>query len=97
MNTTGGGNAQTIEGIVLATGANASVNLHPGAVDGEVVATTFTSSSGAAVQGFTTIPDPSSAWVLLPFVFGTLAITFSRKFFGTQALQNEDELTGTKS
>ncbi len=94
VTTTGGGNAQTIEGIVLATGANASVNLHPGAIDGEVVATTFTSSSGAGV--FTSIPEPSSGLVLVPFVLGMCAIA-SRKFFGAQTLQTEEELAESKS
>lgn len=65
LTTSGGGNAQQINGIVLATGANASVNLHPGAINGEVIATTFTSSSGSLV----TVPPPPSTSVPEPSTF----------------------------
>ena len=47
LTTSGGGNAQQIFGTVLATGINASVNLHPGQINGEIIARTLTTSSGA--------------------------------------------------
>jgi len=47
LTTTGGSNAQQIFGTVLATGINASVNLHPGQINGEIIARTLTTSSGA--------------------------------------------------
>jgi hypothetical protein len=47
LTTSGGGNAQQIFGTVLATGLNASINLHPGQINGEIIARTLTTSSGA--------------------------------------------------
>jgi hypothetical protein len=59
LTTSGGGNAQQIFGTVLATGINASVNLHPGQINGEVIARTFTSSSGAMVVVPERTPSPA--------------------------------------
>ncbi|MGB8353159.1 MAG: hypothetical protein WCD79_04670 [Chthoniobacteraceae bacterium] len=95
LTTSGGGNAQVIQGIVLATGANASVNLHPGGVDGEVIATTYTSSSGALVQGtFTTIPEANTGYVLAPILLGVLLL-FSRNIFGMKSRREDDVLCQT--
>jgi hypothetical protein len=74
LTTSGGGNAQNIFGIVLATGAGASVNLHPGAVFGEVIATTFTSSSGALV---TAVPEVAPSSVIFGFL--GLIVAFSSR------------------
>jgi len=92
ITTSGGGNAQVIQGIVLATGANASVNLHPGEVSGEVVATTYTSSSGALV--FTTIPEANTGYVLAPILLGVLFL-FSRNIFGVTARREDEVLCET--
>jgi putative adhesin len=64
LTTSGGGNAQQIFGTVLATGLNASVNLHPGQINGEVIARTFTSSSGAMVV----VPEVTPTSVLFGFI-----------------------------
>jgi len=76
LTTAGGGNGSLIQGIVLATGANASVNLHPGEVDGAVITRTFTSSSGALV--LTSIPEANSGLVLIPFVLGMLVLALKK-------------------
>ena len=73
LDATGGGNAQTIVGTVFATGANASVNLHPGAIMGQVFATTFTSSSGALITDtppgtITQLPEVTPASVMFGFL-----------------------------
>lgn len=47
LTTTGGGNANQVFGTVLATGINASVQLHPGQINGEIIARTLSTSSGA--------------------------------------------------
>ena len=47
VTTSGGGNANQIFGTVLAVGINQSVNLHPGQINGEIIARTLTTSSGA--------------------------------------------------
>jgi hypothetical protein len=76
LTTSGGGNAQQINGIVLATGANASVNLHPGQINGEVIARTFTTSSGALV--FSTVPEVTPSSVIFGFL-GLLVAISSRR------------------
>ena len=74
LTTSGGGNAQQVYGIVLATGSGASVNLHPGAINGEVIATTFTSSSGALVI----VPEVTPSSVIFGFL-GLLVAASSRR------------------
>lgn len=64
LTTTGGGNANQIYGTVLAVGANASVNLHPGQINGEIIARTLTTSSGA----LGVVPEVTPSSVLLGFV-----------------------------
>ena len=64
LTTTGGGNAQQIFGTVLATGLNASVNLHPGQINGEIIARTLTTSSGA----IGVVPEVTPSSVLFGFV-----------------------------
>jgi len=78
LTTSGGGNAQMINGIILATGSNASVNLHPGGVNGEVIARTFTTSSGALVTKtpMTAVPETST---VLPLA-GVLGLVFAGPF-----------------
>ncbi len=67
LTTSGGGNAQWIQGIVLATGANASVGLHPGGVTGEIIARSFSSSSGTMVCAppMTVVPETTTVLPLL--------------------------------
>lgn len=73
ITTAGGGNGSLIQGTVLDIGG--SVNLHPGEVDGEVIAKTFTSSSGTLVStppgSMTSVPEPSS-FLPLAAVLGTV-------------------------
>ncbi len=78
LTTSGGGNAQQINGIVLATGANASVNLHPGQINGEVIARTFTTSSGALVNA-PPVPVPEVAPSSVIFGFLGLVVAFSSR------------------
>ena len=61
VSTTGGGNAQDIQGSIL--DLQGDVELHPGEVDGQIIAKTFASSSGALVSPVP-IPEPST-WVML--------------------------------
>ncbi len=76
ITSSGGGNSQHIDGIVLATGINQSVNLHPGQIDGEVIARTFTSSSGALV--FSNVPEVTPSSVMFGFV-GLIVAASSRR------------------
>ncbi len=76
ITTSGGGNAQQINGIVLATGANQSVNLHPGQINGEVIARTFTSSSGALV--FSNVPEVTPGYLIFAFLGLIVAASFRR-------------------
>ena len=78
ITTSGGGNAQQIQGIVLATGSNASVNLHPGEILGEVIATTFTSSSGALVV----VPEVTPGSVIIGFLGLIVAVSSRRVLMG---------------
>jgi len=64
LTTTGGGNAQQIFGNVLATGLNASVNLHPGQINGEIIARTLTTSSGA----LGVVPEVTPSSVIFGFI-----------------------------
>lgn len=64
LTTTGGGNANQIYGTVLAVGANASVNLHPGQINGEIIARTLTTSSGA----LGVVPEVTPNSVILGFI-----------------------------
>ena len=64
LTTSGGGNAQQIFGTVLATGINASVNLHPGQINGEIIARTLTTSSGA----LGVVPEINPSPVVLGFL-----------------------------
>ena len=64
VTTSGGGNANQIFGTVLAVGANASVNLHPGQINGEIIARTLTTSSGS----LGVVPEVTPSSVLLGFV-----------------------------
>jgi len=61
VTTTGGGNAQAIQGSVL--DLLGDVELHPGEVDGQIIAKDFSSSSGALVSP-PPVPEPST-WVLM--------------------------------
>lgn len=61
VTTTGGGNAQDIQGSIL--DLKGDVELHPGEVDGQIIAKTFSSSSGALVSPVP-VPEPS-AWVMM--------------------------------
>jgi hypothetical protein len=63
LTTSGGGNAQQIFGTVLATGLNASVNLHPGQINGEIIARTLTTSSGALE-----VPEVTPSSVIFGFI-----------------------------
>ena len=63
LTTTGGGNAQQIFGTVIATGLNASVNLHPGQINGEIIARTLTTSSGALA-----VPEVTPSSVVFGFI-----------------------------
>jgi hypothetical protein len=76
--TSGCGNAQTINGIVLAVGSSAYVNPHPGGVNGKIVATTFTSSSGSHVSAppLTAVPEVNTAMPLL----GVISLVFGARF-----------------
>ena len=73
LTTSGGGNAQQIFGTVLATGLNASVNLHPGAINGEIIARTLTTSSGAIE-----VPEVTPSSVIFGFI-GLLVAFGSRR------------------
>jgi hypothetical protein len=64
LTTTGGGNAQQIFGTVIATGTGASVNLHPGQINGEIIARTLTTSSGA----LSVVPEVTPQSVFLGFI-----------------------------
>jgi len=86
LTTSGGGNAQQINGIVLATGANASVNLHPGQINGEVIARTFTSSSGALVNAPpVVVPEVTPSSVIFGFL-GLIVAISSRRTLGKKSL-----------
>jgi hypothetical protein len=63
LTTSGGGNAQQIFGTVIATGLNASVNLHPGQINGEIIARTLTTSSGALE-----VPEVTPSSVIFGFI-----------------------------
>ncbi len=64
LTTSGGGNAQQIFGTVLATGLNASINLHPGQINGEIIARTLTTSSGA----LGVVPEVTPSSVVFGFI-----------------------------
>ncbi len=82
LTTSGGGNAQQFYGTVLATGTNASVNLHPGQINGEVIATTLTTSSGALIDvPPTTVPEVTPSSVIFGFL-GLLVAVSSRRALG---------------
>jgi hypothetical protein len=73
LTTSGGGNAQQIFGTVLATGLNASVNLHPGQINGEIIARTLTTSSGA----LGVVPEVTPSSVVFGFI--GLVVAFSSR------------------
>jgi len=83
LTTSGGGNAQQINGIVLATGAGASVNLHPGQINGEVITTKLTTSSGALV--FSNVPEVTPSSVIFGFL-GLLVAVSSRRMLNKRML-----------
>jgi len=64
LTTSGGGNANQIYGTVLAVGMNASVNLHPGQINGEIIARTLTTSSGS----LGVVPEVTPSSVLFGFL-----------------------------
>src|SRR5690348_10816198 len=64
LTTTGCCNANQIYGTVLAVGANASVNLHPGQINGEIIARTLTTSSGS----LGVVPEVTPNSVILGFI-----------------------------
>jgi len=64
LTTSGGGNAQQIFGTVFATGLNASINLHPGQINGEIFARTLTTSSGA----IGVVPEVTPSSVIFGFI-----------------------------
>jgi hypothetical protein len=74
LTTTGGGNAQQIYGTVIATGTGASVNLHPGQINGEIIARTLTTSSGA----LGVIPEVTPNSVIFGFLGLIVAISSRR-------------------
>jgi hypothetical protein len=74
LTTTGGGNAQQIYGTVIATGTGASVNLHPGQINGEIIARTLTTSSGA----LGVIPEVTPSSVIFGFLGLIVAFTSRR-------------------
>jgi len=80
LTTSGGGNAQQINGIILATGAGASVNLHPGGVNGEIITQYLTTSSGALV--FSTVPEVTPSSVIFGFLGLIVAVTSRRALSG---------------
>jgi hypothetical protein len=83
VTTTGGGNAQQIYGIVLATGTNASVNLHPGQINAEVIATTLTTSSGALVTvPPVPVPEVTPGSVIFGFIGLVVAVSSRRALMG---------------
>ena len=79
VSTTGGGNAQDIQGTILDLGG--SVQLHPGEVDGQIIAKDFTSSSGALVSPLNAVPEANAGMVLAPIV-GLILLVSSRRMFG---------------
>lgn len=84
LQTAGGGNGTQINGIVLDT--TGAIQLHPGQVNGEVIAQTFTSSSGAmVVKPPTLVPEASAGWALIPFV-GAIFVASARRFRRKEAL-----------
>ena len=86
LQTAGGGNSTVIDGIVLDT--TGSINLHPGQINGEVIAQTFTSSSGAEVNtpNIPSVPETSSFLPLLLFL-GCIVLTpvIRRKYYAATA------------
>ena len=64
LTTSGGGNANQIFGTVLAVGTGASVNLHPGQINGEIIARTLTTSSGS----LGVVPEVTPTSVLFGFL-----------------------------
>ena len=83
LTTTGGANAQQIYGIVLATGTNASVNLHPGQINAEVIATTLTTSSGALVTvPPVPVPEVTPGSVIFGFIGLVVAVSSRRALMG---------------
>jgi Putative Ice-binding-like adhesive domain len=78
LTTSGGGNAQQIFGTVLATGSNASVNLHPGQINGEIIATTLTTSSGALAV----VPEVTPSSVIFGFLGLVVALSARRALMG---------------
>ncbi len=72
LTTTGGGNANQIFGTVLAVGTGASVNLHPGQINGEIIARTLTTSSGS----LSVVPEvsPTSVPVWVPGICRSLRL-----------------------
>ena len=64
LTTSGGGNANQIFGTVLAVGSGASVNLHPGQINGEIIARTLTTSSGS----LGVVPEVTPNSVILGFI-----------------------------
>jgi hypothetical protein len=74
LTTSGGGNAQQIYGTVFATGTGASINLHPGQINGEIIARTLTTSSGA----LGVVPEVTPASVIFGFLGLVVAISSRR-------------------
>src|SRR3954451_22485804 len=80
LTTSGGGNAQQINGIILATGSGASVNLHPGQINGEIITQYLTTSSGALV--FSPVPEVTPSSVIFGFLGLIVAVTSRRALSG---------------
>lgn len=88
LTTSGGGNAQQIFGTVLAVGTGASVNLHPGQINGEIIARTLTTSSGA----LSVVPEVTPNSVIFGFLGLIVAFSSRRalmaRFRGVAAQRN---------
>lgn len=78
VTTTGGGNAQEIYGTVIAVGSGASVNLHPGQINGEIIARTLTTSSGALAV----VPEVTPSSVIFGFLGLIVAVSSRRALMG---------------
>jgi hypothetical protein len=78
LTTSGGGNAQQIFGTVLATGVDASINLHPGQINGEIIARTLTTSSGA----LGVVPEVTPSSVIFGFLGLIVAVSSRRALMG---------------
>ena len=78
VTTTGGGNAQQIFGTIIAVGSGDSVNLHPGQINGEIIARTLTTSSGS----LSVVPEVTPGSVIFGFIGLVVAVSSRRALMG---------------